>query len=208
MLDKEFWEKRHVDSIGRYNRVTDFARFCYYNFMKEKKGTVLDLCCGKGADSIFFHNKGYSVTGVDYSSEAIKQFNDTQKRYDIFLSSLVHNIVEKLPFESESYDFVYVRAGLYYFSDKELKKIISEIKRVLKPTGLLMFQVKSIADKAYGIGKELEKDMYEEESGYVRHFFNKKYTESILKDFNIVMVEERKIHQGSAYLEVISEKKY
>lgn len=207
MLDKEFWEKKHEESIGRYNRVTDFSRFCYYNFMKEKKGKVLDLCCGKGADSIFFHNKGYSVTGVDYSNEAIKQFNDTQKRYKIFLSSLVYNIMEKLPFESESYDFVYIRLGLHYFKDKELKNIISEIKRVLKSEGLLMFQVKSISDKAYGVGKELEKDMYEEDSGYVRHFFSKEYTESLLKDVNIIMIEERKIPQGSAYLEVISEKK-
>ena len=57
MLDKEHWESRHRESIGRYNRVTEFARFCYYNFLKEKKGELLDLCCGKGADSIFFHNK-------------------------------------------------------------------------------------------------------------------------------------------------------
>ena len=206
MLKKDFWEKKHADSIGRYNRVIDFARFCYYNFMKEKSGKVLDLCCGKGADSIFFHNKGYDVTGVDYSNEAIKQFNDTQKYYKIFLSSIVHNIAEKLPFESESYDFVYVRLGLHYFTDKELKNIISDIKRVLKSGGLLMFQVKSTSDKAYGIGKEKEKDMYKEKSGYLRHFFSKEYTESLLEDFNIIMIEERKIPQGSAYLEVIAEK--
>jgi ubiquinone/menaquinone biosynthesis C-methylase UbiE len=207
VLKKEFWEKRHKESVGRYNRVTDFARFCYYNFLKEKKGKLLDLCCGKGADSIFYHNKGFNVTSLDYSSEAIKQFNETQNRYNIFIANLVHDISKKLPFEDSSFDYVYIRLGLHYFTDKELKNILSKIKRVLKSEGLLMFQVKSTSDKDYGKGKEIEKDMYEDETGYVRHFFSKEYAESLLEEFNIVMIEERKIPNGSAYLEVVVEKK-
>jgi len=208
MYSLEEAEKRHKESVGRYNRVTDFARLCYYNFMKDKKHVkVLDLGCGKGADTIFFHNKGLDATGVDYSTEAIKQFNDTQKRYDIFVTSLMHDISKKLPFEADSYDFVYSRLSLHYFKDKKTRKIIYEIKRVLKPNGLFMFQVKSISSKEYGIGKEIEKDIFQDDTGYIRHLFSKEYTESILEGFNIVMLEERKIHQGSAYLEVISEKK-
>jgi len=207
MLKKEFWEKRHGESVGRYHRVTDFARLCYHNFMRKKKGKVLDLCCGKGADSIYFHNKGFKITAVDYSTEAIKQFNDTQKRYDIFISTLVKDISEGFDYEYSSFEFIYSRAGLYYFTDKELKNIFSEIKRLLKREGLFMFQVKSVNDKAYGQGKEIEKDMYEDETGYIRHFFSKEYTESLLDGFHIVMLEERKIPNGSAYLEVIAEKK-
>src|SRR3989344_8267783 len=138
MLNKDHWEKKHTESEGRYNRVTEYAKFCYYNFMKGRKGKLLDLCCGKGADAIFFHNKGLKVTAVDYSSEAIRQFNETQKRYELFLTSLVKDVSEPLPFENDSFDFVYVRAGLYYFTDEELKKILSEINRVLKSEGLLM----------------------------------------------------------------------
>ena len=207
MLKKEFWEKKHKESYGRYHKVTEFARFCYYNFLKEKKGRLLDLCCGKGADAIFFHNKGFQVTGIDYSNEGIKQFNETQKRYDIFLSTLVKDISEPLPFETESFNVVYSRAGLYYFTDKELKKILSEISRVLKSEGLFLFQVKSVNDKDYGKGKELEKDMYEDDTGYVRHYFSREYVEGLLKDFHIVVNEERNIPNGSAYLEVVAEKK-
>jgi len=208
MLKKEFWEKRHKESVGRYNRVTDFARFCYYNFMKKKKGNVLDLCSGKGADSVFFHNKGFKVTSLDYSNEAITQFNDIQKRYEVFIKSMVHDISKELPLESEDFEYVYVRAGLYYFTDKELKKIISEIHRVLKNQGLLMFQVKSINDKANNQGKKIEENMFEDEEGYVRHFFSKEYVDEIFGEkFNIIINEERSIPNGSAYLEVIVEKK-
>ena len=206
MYSQEEADKKHRESIGRYNRVTDFARLCYYNFMKNKKhAKVLDLGCGKGADTIFFHNKGLDATGVDYSKEAIKQFNDTQKRYDIFIASLVHDITQGLPFEDESYDFVYSRLGLHYFDDKKTRKIISECRRVLKREGLLMFQVKSTSSKEYGVGKEVKKDIFEDETGYLRHLFSKEYTKSILQGFNIVMLEERKIPIGYAYLEVIAE---
>ncbi len=207
MLKKVIWEDRHKESIGKYNRVTDFARLCYFNFMKlKKRAKVLDLCCGKGADSIFFHNKEMNVTALDYSSEAIKQFNDIQKRYEIFLTSMVMDISEEFPYENESFDFVYSRLGLHYFTDKVTRKVISEIKRVLKSEGLLMFQVKSINDKEYGKGKEIEKDMFDED-GYIRHFFSKEYAESLLEGFNIIMMEERAIPNKSTYLEVIAEKK-
>jgi ubiquinone/menaquinone biosynthesis C-methylase UbiE len=207
MLNKEHWDKKHKESEGRYNRVTDFARFAYYNFMKKKTGKVLDLCCGKGADSIYFYNKGFKVTSVDYSSEAIKQFSQTQKMYEILISSFVKDILEPLPFEDDSFDYVYVRLGLHYFTDSELKKIISEIYRILKSESLLIIQVKSTSDKEYGKGELIEKDMYKDETGYLRHFFSKDYVEEILSEFSIVMNEERKIDNGSCYIEAVAEKK-
>ncbi len=205
--NKEIWEKRHIDSLGRLHRPTAYCKFVYYNFLKDKKGKLLDLGCGKGADSIFFHNKGFEVTGVDYANEAIKQFNDTQKRYDIFLTSLVKDITEPFPFEPRTFDVVYSRLGINYFDDKTTKNVISEIKKVLKSEGLLLFQVKSVNDKSYGKGKEIEKHMFEEENGYVRHFFSKEYVEELLEGFHILMIEERAIPGKSTYLEVVAEKK-
>ena len=205
MLDKEHWEIKHKESYGKYHRVTDFARFCFYNFMKDKKGKVLDLCCGKGADAVFFYNKGFNVTAIDYSAEAIAQFNEKQKEYDVFISNLVKDISEGLPFEDNSFDYVYVRLGLHYFKDEKLREVVDEIKRVLKNSGKLMFQVKSTADKEYGKGEEIETDMYQDESGYIRHFFSKDYAVSILDGFNVIVNEERIIHNGSAYLEVIAQ---
>jgi ubiquinone/menaquinone biosynthesis C-methylase UbiE len=120
---------------------------------------------------------------------------------------LVKDISEPLPFEDESFHYIYTRLGLHYFTDAELKKIVPELNRVLKSEGVLMIQVKSISDALYDKGKLIEKDMYEDESGYVRHFFSREYAESLLKDFHIIMIEERIIDKGSAYLEIIAEKK-
>ncbi|MCM2326115.1 MAG: class I SAM-dependent methyltransferase [Candidatus Woesearchaeota archaeon] len=209
MIKKEVWDKLHKESEGRYHKVTDFARLVYFNFMKGKKGKVLDLCCGKGADAVFFHNKGYNVIALDFSNEAIKQFNEAQKRYDIFVTSMVKDVSEPLGYEDGSFEFIYTRLGLHYFTDKELKKVFKEMTRVLKNDGLLMFQVKSVNDADYGKGKEIEKDMYEDEENHVRHFFSKEYAEKWLDefDYNIIMLEERQIPSGSAYIEVVAEKR-
>ncbi|MBN1503359.1 class I SAM-dependent methyltransferase [Candidatus Woesearchaeota archaeon] len=203
---KEIWDNRHRKSIGRYNRITEFANFCFLNYLKGKQGKLLDLACGKGADSVFLHENGFTVTAIDYSSEAINQFNYIQRKKGVFITSLVRDIQEKLPFETDSFDYVFSRIGLGYFDDKTTKKIFSEIKRVLKSEGLLMFQVKSVNDRVYGSGKELEKDVYEL-SGYIRHFFSEDYARKLLKDFNIIYLEEKKLDNGNAYLDVIAEKK-
>lgn len=207
MIKKEIWDKRHKDSFGRLHRPTEFCKFVYFNFLKDKKGKLLDLACGKGADSVFFHNKGFIVTGIDYSTEAIKQFNDTQKRYEILISTLTKDITEPLPFEPRMFDVVYSRLGINYFDDETTKNIVSEVKRVLRSEGLFIFQVKSVNDKDYGKGKELEKHMFEDETGYIRHFFDQKYVEKLLEGFHVLMIEERAIPGKSTYLEVIAEKK-
>ncbi|MBU0756768.1 MAG: class I SAM-dependent methyltransferase [Nanoarchaeota archaeon] len=207
MGNKELWEQRHKNSIGRYNRVTDFARFCYDNFLKNKKGKLLDLGCGKGSDSIFFHFKDFAVTAVDYSSEAIKQFNFQQNKNNLFITSLVKDMAEGFSFEDSSFDIVYSRLGLDYLTDEDTKKVFSEIKRILKSEGYFLFQVKSNNDQKHGQGKEIEKDMYEDEDGYARHFISQDYAKELLDGFEIIFMDEKKIANGNAYLDVIAKKK-
>lgn len=207
MSNKELWEQRHKNSFGRFNRVTEFARFVYYNFLKDKKGKLLDLGCGKGADSIFFHYKGFNVTAIDYSSEAINQFNELQNMKNLFITSFVRDIREEFAFEDDCFDFVYSRLGLDYLNDIELKKIVLEIKKVLKSEGLLIFEIKSVNDIKYGKGKEIEKDMFEDEEGYARHFFSQDHIKEILNDFEIIFIDEKKLDNGNCYLDVIAKKK-
>ncbi len=205
MKNKEIWERRHKNSIGRYNRVTEFATLCYDHFLKNKKGKLLDLCCGKGADSIFFHSKGFKVTALDYSNEAIQQFTDLQTEKDLFITTLVKDITEPLHFEDSSFDFVYSRLGLNYFSKEVTESVFSEIKRILKSEGLLLFQVKSTSDRSYGKGKEVEEDLFEDE-GYARRYFSKDSIKKLLKGYKILYLEENTLNNGSSYMDVAAKK--
>lgn len=197
------WEERHRNSVGRYNRVTEFAKFCFYNYLKDKKGKLLDLCCGKGADSVYFHFKGFNVTGIDYSPEAINQFNQVQKYKKVFITSLLRDITEGLPYDSDSYDFIYSRLGVNYFTDKTTREIFSEVKRVLKSEGYFLLQVKSADDKDFGEGEEIEPCLFEHD-GYVRRYFTKEYARELLPGFKILCLEQKDIPNGSSYLNIVA----
>jgi len=126
------------DEIGtpffkHYGRIlADFAEI-------KPDDNVLDIACGKGSaifpisDKLSGEGKIY---GIDISSNMIaeckKLMNHTNKN--------VHFLVmdaENLEFEDESFDKVICGFGLFFLPD--IEKGLNEIKRVLKPDGLLTF---------------------------------------------------------------------
>jgi hypothetical protein len=50
--------------------------------------------------------------------------------------------------------------SLHYFSWDETKKIVNEIKRVLKEDGFLLVRVNSVNDTNYGAGKGISSLLY------------------------------------------------
>jgi ubiquinone/menaquinone biosynthesis C-methylase UbiE len=141
------------------------------------RSKILELGCGEGNDSIYFAEQGHVVTATDFSDEVIKQ--NKQRHANSSLKFLEQDNSQKLPFEDNSFDIVYARLSLHYFTDKTTRAIFEEIKRVLRPNGKLYFMCKSTDDPIHGKGKEIEADMFELDD-HVRHFFSRKYVLSLL----------------------------
>lgn len=70
MGDKEFWDKKFEN---RGNGILDPEKSLVENLCYLKEGTVLDIACGDGRNSIYLIEKGFKVTGVDFSEEALKR---------------------------------------------------------------------------------------------------------------------------------------
>ncbi len=109
-------------------------------FSGMKRGDkVLDVCCGTG-DQVFYYGKGGIIaTGVDLSPGMI---NAAEKRKE---KSCLTNVffrvanAEQLPFKDNSFDFASICLGLHEIKRDERDKIISEMKRVVKKEGFLIF---------------------------------------------------------------------
>jgi ubiquinone/menaquinone biosynthesis C-methylase UbiE len=99
-------------------------------YIKDKK--VLDIACGTGYGLAFLKSSAKSVTGVDVDIEAAKQAkNECDEKARVLLGDGTN-----LPFHDESFDVVTSFETLEHLVERKL--FLSELKRVLKPNGLLI----------------------------------------------------------------------
>lgn len=112
------------------------ARYAARVFTKYGCREVLDLACGNGRDALHLAGRGFPVTGVDLAAEAITRLQG-RGNGRFFLAD-----ARCLPFDDELFDAVYSFGLLHVFTTdvkKERKKVMDEVRRVLKPGGLALF---------------------------------------------------------------------
>jgi ubiquinone/menaquinone biosynthesis C-methylase UbiE len=99
-------------------------------YIKDKK--VLDIACGTGYGLAFLKSTAKSVTGVDVDAVAAKQaLSECDAKARVLLGDGTN-----LPFVDESFDVVTSFETLEHLHERAL--FLSELKRVLKPNGLLI----------------------------------------------------------------------
>lgn len=115
----------------------ELIRFIAKNFYlveKRSKIKILDIGCGTGACMWYLARENFSSYGIDASPTAIKI---AKKRFkeDGLKGNFVIGTVDLLPWPNNTFDAVIDIGCLTCNSEKETKKIIKEIHRVLKPGG-------------------------------------------------------------------------
>jgi ubiquinone/menaquinone biosynthesis C-methylase UbiE len=96
---------------------------------------VLEIGVGAGTDHLQWARAGAECYGVDLTHRAIEI---TRARFQMygFKSELQQIDAELLPFPSHSFDVVYSWGVIHHSANPE--RIITEIRRVLKPQGLFL----------------------------------------------------------------------
>lgn len=91
-------------------------------------GTILDLGCGSGRDSLFFIQKGYDVTAIDGSVEICRQAEKN-------IGKPVKNMTfDKLNYNSQ-FDGIWACATLLHVPSNEIRDVIGKIVDALKTGG-------------------------------------------------------------------------
>jgi len=108
-------------------------------YVKDK--IVLDIACGEGYGSNLLSKNARAVTGVDIDARTIKAASGKYSKNNL---KFIQGRVEDIPAAENSFDVVVSFETLEHSS--EHGKIFSEIKRVLKPGGLLII---STPEKKY-----------------------------------------------------------
>ncbi|BAZ50120.1 class I SAM-dependent methyltransferase [Nostoc ellipsosporum NOK] len=92
---------------------------------------VLDLCCGSGQSTQFLVKYSQNVTGLDASPLSLRR-----AQQNVPEASYVEAFAENMPFADNLFDVVHTSAALHEMQPEQLRKIISEVYRVLKPGGV------------------------------------------------------------------------
>ena len=95
---------------------------------------VLEIGCGAGAHSSLFSLKGAKMTALDITLDRAHSASTKLNLLDSLENSFgIHGDAESLPFRDNHFDIVYSNGVLHHTHDTE--KAISEVFRVLKPSG-------------------------------------------------------------------------
>lgn len=120
----------------------------------QKEDMILDAGCGSGRNIRYFYENEYSVFAIDTDEEIIETL---KKKYSKLADNFSVSRVEELPFITETFDHIICNAVLHFaVSETQLRKMFSELVRVLKKGGSLFIRMTSnigIEGKAIHIQK-------------------------------------------------------
>ncbi len=91
---------------------------------------VLDLCCGSGQTTQFLVQRSSHVTGLDASPLSIRR-----AKQNVPQANYVEAFAEKIPLSDNEFDLVHTSAAMHEMGAEQLRKILQEVYRVLKPGG-------------------------------------------------------------------------
>jgi len=123
------------------------ANLVFLDYVGDKK-LVLDLGCGTGGSSFFLaaHVKVEWIIGVDLVSDMIKlaKKNAIDKGLDQKISFLICD-GRHLPFKASCFDALISRGDVFCFL-VPLKSAVQELKRVMKPKGVIALEMDNRVD--------------------------------------------------------------
>lgn len=108
---------------------------------KQPRRKILDCGAGGAVPPLaLFHQHGFETWGIDASEKQLERaraFCDAQN-IDVYLQE---GDMRQIPFEAETFDYVYEHYSMCHLSKRDTVGAIGEMYRVLKPGGLCFLGV-------------------------------------------------------------------
>ncbi|MGE2816127.1 class I SAM-dependent methyltransferase [Mycobacterium heidelbergense] len=142
---------------------------------------VLELAAGHGRDALYFARQGFTVLATDFSGVALDQIQRAAQAQGLAttVSTIVHDLRERLPLDDETVDAVFAHMALCMaLSTKEIHAAVNEVRRVLRPGGQFVYTVRHTDDAHYGAGNPLGNEIFEH-GGFAVHFFSRELVDRL-----------------------------
>ncbi|NEP90447.1 MAG: class I SAM-dependent methyltransferase [Okeania sp. SIO2C2] len=113
---------------------SNFRQLALQGLTIEQNTQILDLCCGSGQATNFLVQHSQNVTGLDASPLSINR-----AKKNVPSAEYIEAFAEDIPFSNNQFDLVHTSAALHEMNSEQLRQIIQEVYRILKPGGIFTF---------------------------------------------------------------------
>ncbi|KPC71754.1 6-O-methylguanine DNA methyltransferase [Streptomyces sp. NRRL WC-3753] len=188
---RDHWQHTYTAHPGMYgSEPSEPARHAAAVFRAAGARDVLELGAGHGRDALFFACEGFTVHATDFSPTGLEQLRTTAGEMDVdhSMSTVVHDVREPLPLPDHSFDAVFAHMLLCMaLSTVEIHAAVTEIRRVLRPGGTLVYTVRHTGDTHYGTGVAHGDDIHEH-GGFAVHFFPRRLVDELADGWDLTEV--------------------
>lgn len=175
MGDKTYWDSKFEI---RGDSLLSPEKALINNIGYLKTGTVLDVACGDGRNTLYLLQKGFDVTGVDFSNKALERLNAfaTRAGYEIETKQVDLSGSNSLN-ELNNFDNIVIN---HYRANKE---VLKEISKHINDDGILFVC-------GFGHKHKVESKIRQEDLIFESDF------EEIKNMFDLIKYEENEDERG------------
>jgi SAM-dependent methyltransferase len=156
--------------------------------------TALDLGCGVGRHAVAMAQAGLTVTALDASATGLLQCRKAAAEAGVEVATVEAQMTQ-LPFASESFDCVVSFNVIYHGAPEVVVATVREVRRVLRPGGLLQGTLLSKRNAGFGVGEEIAPDTFVDpeaggDKGHPHYYCSAAQALALLAGFECLKLED------------------
>ena len=179
----------------------------------KERGTkkVLDLGCGVGRHSILLAKSGFAVHALDGSDTGIAHLEDMCKAENIDINATCAEMTN-LPYQDSYFDYILAWNVIYHGNLSVVKRVLSEVLRILKPGGIFQLTMLSKRNSEYNHGKCISLNTFVNDADISDknhpHFYcSSSELMQLLMGFEIISsLDKQQVREGSYHWNIVAEK--
>lgn len=174
---------------------------------------VLDLGCGVGRHALYLASLGFSVSACDASPEGIAVTAEEARKRRLTVDVSEGHMTD-LPYETGQFAYVLSWNVIYHGDPQVVRQSISEIHRVLRPTGLYQGTMLSKRNESYNQGREIAPNTFIQDEGGIDgdkthpHFYcDAAEAVGLFEGFELIsLVDQEQRGPGSKHWHIVAER--
>ena len=194
-MEPKSWEKAWKDKYTRELwSIPDPEVVGLLEMLKnENVKKVLDIGFGLGRHVVLFSKEGFDTYGIEPTQSGFDYCKKWLEVEGLDTDIRIGNMKE-LPYENGFFDFVIAWNVIYHGTFTQLKRALSEIKRVTREKGLVYITLNSMRNEYYGKGKEVEPNTFlnpeKVDGNQLHHYSDEDEVKALFKEWDILYIKE------------------